>query len=560
MPPMPINAAILFEPEAYVLDGPKLMGRQAAGNAYLRAAVQGRGGETLSAYSPRKQSGDVFARLVRDIDARATTQWIPATRLDLVAAAGSLHLPGPVLGEAANLRLRAGPAAYSLTGVTHTTASHAAMDAVAGLLSQPLMPWDALISTSKSVLSTIETVLGAERDYLRWRYGSEIKLPMPQLPVIPLGVHCGDFAFDAGDRAHAREALGLAEDEVVALFVGRLSFHAKAHPAQMYLGLEAAAKRSGKKIVLLQCGWFANEAIERAFKEGAHRHCPGVRAIFSDGRNEEVRRRSWAAADIFVSLSDNVQETFGLAPVEAMAAGLPVVATDWDGYKDTIRDGVDGFLIPTTMPAPGAGGRFAFVHEAGEANYDTYCGLICRTVSVDAAALEARLTELAGSPELRRRLGLSGRARARAEFDWSLIYRRYQELWAELGRIRGRASSDPKLTAWISGAPKAASGRLDPFQAFAHYPTRLIGLETLVSVVPGSDAARYGVLAADPLFSYAPEALPSEALAGAMLDMLRLGPVSLQALAEKLNIDPRRVVTAIAILAKMGLVCLAWSA
>ena len=41
-----------------------------------------------------------------------------------------------------------------------------------------------------------------------------------------------------------------------------------------------------------------------------------------------------------MSLADNIQETFGLTPVEAMAAGLPCVMSDWDGYRDTVRDGV----------------------------------------------------------------------------------------------------------------------------------------------------------------------------------------------------------------------------
>ena len=46
----------------------------------------------------------------------------------------------------------------------------------------------------------------------------------------------------------------------------------------------------------------------------------------------------WAAADVFLSLVDNIQETFGITPLEAMAAGLPVVASDWDGYRYTMRD------------------------------------------------------------------------------------------------------------------------------------------------------------------------------------------------------------------------------
>jgi glycosyltransferase involved in cell wall biosynthesis len=55
------------------------------------------------------------------------------------------------------------------------------------------------------------------------------------------------------------------------------------------------------------------------------------------------------------SLSDNTQETLGIALIEAMAAGLPIVVSDWDRYKDTGRDGVNGFHIPALTTGPGLG-------------------------------------------------------------------------------------------------------------------------------------------------------------------------------------------------------------
>ena len=48
-----------------------------------------------------------------------------------------------------------------------------------------------------------------------------------------------------------------------------------------------------------------------------------------------------------MSLSDNFQETFGLTPLEGMASGLPVIVSDWNGYKSTVRNNIDGFKIPT---------------------------------------------------------------------------------------------------------------------------------------------------------------------------------------------------------------------
>ena len=65
-----------------------------------------------------------------------------------------------------------------------------------------------------------------------------------------------------------------------------------------------------------------------------------------------MRTATLSAADIFVFPIDNVQETFGLAPVEAMAAGLPVIVSDWDGLKETVSPDA-GIRVPTEMPGRG---------------------------------------------------------------------------------------------------------------------------------------------------------------------------------------------------------------
>jgi starch synthase len=544
------NVAILFEPDGYVLSGPKLMGRQAAGNAFLRAAVAGRQGQALWGYTSNANSAAVFGTMVHALDAAAEARWLPADRLDLLGQIGTLYLPGPGLLAAARLRLRAGPAAYSLCGVTHTTASHTAMDDITSLLTAPVMPWDALICTSSAVAGTVKLLLESEIAALRWRFGPSLTVTLPRLPVIPLGVHCADFVLAEPEREAARAALGIAADEVVALFVGRLSFHAKAHPHAMYAGLQAAARRTGRKLVLIQAGWFANEHIEHAFKDGAARACPDVRAVFTDGRDPARRRESWAAADVFVSLSDNIQETFGLAPIEAMAAGLPVVVTDWDGYKDTVRDGVDGFRIPTWMVPPD-GEPFARGYEAGVDTYDMYCGLTCQTVSVDMAVLIERLSDLVSNPGLRQRMGEAGRRRARETFDWAVVYRQYQALWAELREHRQAAQRDPKQQALLAAAPRAAASRMDPFRGFAHYPTATIQSRTLVSPRPG---ASYAELASHPLFSYATKALPAQAVVEALLALLDREELAMQDLAGRARLDLGATMLAVSILAKMGLV------
>jgi glycosyltransferase involved in cell wall biosynthesis len=103
-----------------------------------------------------------------------------------------------------------------------------------------------------------------------------------------------------------------------------------------------------------------------------------------------------ASSHIFV-LPTN-WEGFPLSILEAMRAGLPVVASDVGGVGEAVMDGETGFLVP-----------------AG-----------------DEAALRARLSLLVQSPELRRRLGQSGRIRYESEFAVSAMLRKTLQVYRDM--------------------------------------------------------------------------------------------------------------------------------
>jgi glycosyltransferase involved in cell wall biosynthesis len=495
------QAVIRAEPDGYDMAKTQLMGRQAAGNGFLRAAVQARAGQTIQGFAPNARAAQGFGQIVRGIDPAARVDWIPSDQLARLSERGVLYLADASVATHARLRLRTELTAFSLCGVTHTTASHGAMDEIAGLYREATAPWDALVCTSTAVRETVRRVHAAEADYLRWRLGREVRLPdLPQLPVIPLGVHCDDFDFDADARGRARQALDLADDVVVGLFVGRLVFHAKAHPYPTLVAFQRAAEGTGQAMALIFSGWFPNAEVEAAFRTGAAQFAPDVRVIFLEGREQAQKDRAWAAADIFVSPSDNVQETFGLTPIEAMAAGLPVVVSDWDGYKDTVRDGVDGFRVKTWAPGDGAGQALARALETTSHTYDQYCWAAAQATAVDVEGFADAVTRLAADAELRRTQGAAGRRRARDTYDWAVVYRQYQALWAELNARRNAARADPGLVAWLAAAPKAAPSRLDPFTIFEHYPTQAIGPQSRLVQAPGATAADLKDLLDHPLF------------------------------------------------------------
>ncbi|RYD84901.1 MAG: glycosyltransferase, partial [Sphingomonadales bacterium] len=312
--------------------------------------------------------------------------------------------------------------------------------------------------------------------------------------------------------------------------------------------LRTVAERSGKRIVLIQAGQAFNEAGARAISDATAGHCAGVRAIFADGADPELYAAAFAGADIFLSLSDNIQETFGITPLEAMASGLPVIVSDWNGYRDTVRDGVDGFRIASRAPQPGGGQSIAQTYQLDQ-DYELYTARASATVSMDMAQLVARLTELTENPALRRQMGEAGRARAVADYDWAVVYRRYRDLWDDLAARRRHALADPAQAAWLAGAPKAHPAHEDPTRIFAHYPTRPIGPDSIVRTAPGVTLAHYERLVGEPMFQLS--RMPADII-GPLLEAAS-GPVPVAMLAKLLKSDEAAMIDMVARLAKMNL-------
>jgi hypothetical protein len=157
-----------------------------------------------------------------------------------------------------------------------------------------------------------------------------------------------------------------------------------------------------------------------------------------------------------------------------MAAGLPVVVSDWDGYKDTVRHGTDGFRVPTCMPEAGLATDLAYLHAVGVDTYDMYCGLTSSLVSVDIESTAQAFVQLFQSANLRNTMGAAGQLRAKETFDWSVIIGQYEALWQEQTQMRMAALK----TAHVVQSQSAWPERLDPFFAFASYPTQTLNAHT----------------------------------------------------------------------------------
>ena len=485
MPDLPtspwLNCAINYHPDGYNADRALVKGRHSAGAGFLKGFIDHSGVDRLVAMTDSQEHYEDFRQLTGALDPeKRETIWARPLDARTLRAVGTVFIPGPNLEAAAWRRRLSSERDFSLCGITHTVASSRVINALGRYLIAPTQPWDALICTSTSARSVVERMIDQHADYLERRSGARMRSPV-RLPVIPLGVDC-DFHVpnqaSAGLRAGLRERLGINENDVTALFLGRLSFHAKAHPTPMLMAAEqAAALNPDQTLHLLIVGQFPNVGTEREFKEAATRFCQQAKVHFLDGADNALVGGAWRASDIFLSLSDNTQESFGLTPIEAMAAGLPCVVSDYNGYKDTIVEGETGFRISTSAPEPGAGIDIADRYAAGLDSYDRFIGIAALTTMTEIGACAEALSRLIRDPDLRARQSAAAMVRARQFYDWRVVVKSYQALWAELAEIRANAEC---LGMRDHANETAHVDFPDPFDMFRGHPTNLIDANAFV--------------------------------------------------------------------------------
>ena len=331
---------------------------------------------------------------------------------------------------------------------------------------------DAIICPSRAVQAAIRSFLDQYSDYICRRYNASYRCDI-QLPVMPLGIDIEKFVAkgDPAKRGGQRAALGVADDEFVLLWVGRLSHAIKAHPLAMFQAAEqaaiASAKTGGKRVHFVLQGYFVPESVEPHFRTLAADICHTAKVTFVPNLDPRFPDGIWAAGDAFFSLIDNMQESFGLTPIEAMAAGLPRIVSDWDGYRDGVEHGVDGFLVPTYQPPPGSGQALADLLLSGRDQYGGYLSKTSLSTAIDQAVATQHILTLMQNDGLRHSMAAKAKARAYAQYDWRHIIPRYEAFWAESGAQRQRDHANKPRIPWASLPPQAP----DPYTMYAAYPT-----------------------------------------------------------------------------------------
>jgi D-inositol-3-phosphate glycosyltransferase len=194
----------------------------------------------------------------------------------------------------------------------------------------------------------------------------------------------------------------------------------------------------------------------------------------------------YAAADAFVSPVDNINETFGITVIEAMACGTPQIVSDWNGYRDTVVHGETGFLVPTRWN----GGGGVLDHEAEIVGDSWEVGLkLAQVMALDLDVLQLSIQSLIDNAALRQRMAEESRRRAVERYSWSVIVREHIGLWRRLAEIAARDRVPPDTGTYLR--PKFAG-------CFGHYATRTLSQATKVGLTRDGEMALAG--AAGPAF------------------------------------------------------------
>ena len=305
---------------------------------------------------------------------------------------------------------------------------------------------DVLICTSSTAKNSVQKVLGTSDYRLR-------------LETIPFGVDIDKFCpIDEERKKHFRRKFNLPDDATIFLHLGRLSPCNKMELTPLLKAFSdlVGLSESGGKSYLLILGREHSPGYVKVLEALATKLNVADKVRIVSSYDASNIPQYYKLADIFVSPSDNIQETFGLTVLEAMASGLPVIVTDWDGYRDTVVDGTTGFRIPTYWADCGMSWNKRF--QLGQ------------SVAMDMDRLVESMRTLLENGALRKTFGEAARDHVESNFAWEGIIKQYDALFhqAALG-TRDEFIEDSTSVADSSGTSPT------PAEVFESYPTEFVG-------------------------------------------------------------------------------------
>jgi D-inositol-3-phosphate glycosyltransferase len=290
-------------------------------------------------------------------------------------------------------------------------------------------------------------------------------LPSPdvRMEVIPFGYD--STVFNRVNRKTARSRMGLAESEIIALCFGRFSEYDKMDLFPLLQAFHMIYRKDRPWRLILAGAAHHPEYVSMVDLWTKALGLQGSVTIKTD-ISESDKVALFKAADFFVSPSDNLQETFGLTLIEALAAGLPLIVSDFSGYREIATPEV-ARMVPTRWSDLDLFSTMEFGPLSDEAALHRY---MAQSVYVDIDDLANAMRDFFLHPERCVEMGVSARRRFEEQYDYAIIIERLEDFWLRLKHDFSREAI----------AKNAQPLFPDYFHSFCHYFTEHIGPDAMV--------------------------------------------------------------------------------
>jgi glycosyltransferase involved in cell wall biosynthesis len=244
-----------------------------------------------------------------------------------------------------------------------------------------------------AIMGASDRIIATSFDYLmRSDIAGVFRRQEDRFRELPPSVDPGRFA-PGGKPTRLLARYGLDITDRVVLFVGGLDRAHYFKGIPLLLQALTTKELSSTKAVIVGEGDLRPEYEALAAKLGL-----ACRVVFTGGVDDAELPDHYRLGDVFVFPSVDKSEAFGVAALEALACGLPVVASDLPGVRTIVRHGETGFCVP-----PGS-----------------------------VSAMVSRLDQLLDDEVMRQRFGMTARKMVEEEYADSVRLRRLGQIAAEL--------------------------------------------------------------------------------------------------------------------------------